>query len=76
MADSEHTLHAKVLTPEGQVFDGEHDDIPERAFYMQGPIEQVLEAAKTMRAEEPTEAAAAEASEQEERAEETEEAAA
>ena len=23
MADSEHTLHAKVLTPEGQVFDGE-----------------------------------------------------
>src|ERR671911_688599 len=49
-----------------EVLDGEHDEIPERAFYMKGSIDQVLEAAKTMRAEEPTEAAAAEASEQEE----------
>src|SRR5215207_4348233 len=53
-----------------EIVDGEHDDVPERAFYMQGPIDQVLEAAKDMRAEEPTEAAAAEASEQEEEKEE------
>ncbi|HEY1237637.1 MAG TPA: hypothetical protein VGE91_04820, partial [Solirubrobacterales bacterium] len=48
-----------------EIVDGEHDDIPERAFYMQGPIEQVLENAKGMRSEEPSEAAEAEASEQE-----------
>jgi F-type H+-transporting ATPase subunit beta len=48
-----------------EIVDGEHDDVPERAFYMQGPIEQVLEAAKKMRAEEPDVAAQAEASEQE-----------
>src|SRR5215204_1977431 len=48
-----------------EIVDGEHDDIPERAFYMQGPIEQVLEAAKSMRAEEPEVAAQAEASEEE-----------
>src|SRR4029453_14059303 len=53
-----------------EIVDGEHDDIPERAFYMQGPIDQVLEAAKGMRAGEPTEAGAAEASEQEAKAEE------
>jgi F-type H+/Na+-transporting ATPase subunit beta len=52
-----------------EIVDGEHDDIPERAFYMQGPIDQVLEASKKMRAEEPAEAAEAEASEQEEQAE-------
>jgi F-type H+/Na+-transporting ATPase subunit beta len=48
-----------------EIVDGEHDDIPERAFYMQGPIDQVLETAKSMRAEEPDVAAQAEASEQE-----------
>jgi F-type H+-transporting ATPase subunit beta len=48
-----------------EIVDGEHDDIPERAFYMQGTIDQVLEAAKSMSAEEPSESAAAEASEQE-----------
>ena len=53
-----------------EIVDGEHDDVPERAFYMQGPIDQVLKAAKDMRAEEPTEAAAAEVSEQEEEKEE------
>ena len=41
-----------------EIVDGEHDDIPERAFYMQGPIEQVLEEAKGMKGEEPSEAAA------------------
>jgi F-type H+/Na+-transporting ATPase subunit beta len=48
-----------------EIVDGEHDDIPERAFYMQGPIDQVLETAKGMRDEEPSEAAQSEASEQE-----------
>src|SRR3954465_14474291 len=38
-----------------EIVDGEHDDIPERAFYMQGPLDQVLEAAKGMSAEEPEE---------------------
>src|SRR5215203_4166318 len=61
-----------------EIVDGKHDDIPERAFYMQGPIEQVLEAAKSMRAEEPEVAAQAEASEEEanREAEQSEEAAA
>jgi F-type H+/Na+-transporting ATPase subunit beta len=57
-----------------EIVEGEHDDIPERAFYMRGPVDQVLEAAKGMRAEEPSEAAAAEASEQEAKQEEEEEA--
>ena len=48
-----------------EIVDGEHDDIPERAFYMQGAIDQVLEAAKSMRAEEPVRSAEAEAAEQE-----------
>ena len=53
-----------------EIVDGEHDDIPERAFYMQGPIDQVLEASKKMSAEEPAESAEAEAAEQEAKAEE------
>jgi F-type H+-transporting ATPase subunit beta len=34
-----------------EIADGEHDEIPERAFYMQGGIDQVLEAAKGMKSE-------------------------
>jgi F-type H+-transporting ATPase subunit epsilon len=30
MADREHTLHARVLTPEGQVFDGEVEQLSTR----------------------------------------------
>lgn len=30
MADREHTLHAKVLTPEGEVFDGEVEQLSTR----------------------------------------------
>ena len=52
-----------------EIVDGELDDIPERAFYMQGPIDQVLEASKKMRAEEPEESAQAEADEQEAKSE-------
>lgn len=32
-----------------QVVDGEHDDIPEQAFYMVGTIEEVIEKAKQMK---------------------------
>ena len=32
-----------------EIIDGKHDDIPEQAFYMKGPIEEVLEAAKSMK---------------------------
>jgi F-type H+/Na+-transporting ATPase subunit beta len=52
-----------------EIVDGEHDDIPERAFYMQGPIEQVLENAKGMRSEQPDETAESEADEQEAKSE-------
>lgn len=31
-----------------EICDGQHDDIPEQAFYMQGSIDQVVEAAKAM----------------------------
>jgi hypothetical protein len=55
-----------------EIVDGEHDDIPERAFYMQGSIEQVLQTAKDMKSEEPAESAKAEAAEQEAKAEEAE----
>jgi F-type H+-transporting ATPase subunit beta len=55
-----------------EIVEGEHDDIPERAFYMQGSIEQVLEEAKSMKPEDPSESAAAEGSEQETKAEEAE----
>ncbi|HEY6671790.1 MAG TPA: F0F1 ATP synthase subunit beta [Solirubrobacterales bacterium] len=48
-----------------EIVEGQHDEIPERAFYMQGPIDQVLETAKGMRAEEPSEAPQSEAAEQE-----------
>ena len=42
-----------------EIVAGEHDEIPERAFYMQGPMEQVMEAAKEMKAEDPGAAAEA-----------------
>ena len=29
-----------------EIVDGQHDDIPEQAFYLAGPIEEVLERAK------------------------------
>ena len=32
-----------------EILDGKHDDIPEQAFYMAGPIEDVLERAKEMK---------------------------
>jgi F-type H+/Na+-transporting ATPase subunit beta len=32
-----------------EIIEGKHDDVPEQAFYMKGPIEEVLEAAKSMK---------------------------
>jgi F-type H+-transporting ATPase subunit beta len=33
-----------------EILDGKHDDLPEQAFYMVGPIEEAVEKAETMRA--------------------------
>jgi F-type H+/Na+-transporting ATPase subunit beta len=32
-----------------EIIEGKHDDVPEQAFYMKGSIEEVLEAAKSMK---------------------------
>jgi len=32
------------------IVEGKYDDIPEQAFYMKGPIEEVLEAAQKLKA--------------------------
>jgi F-type H+/Na+-transporting ATPase subunit beta len=32
------------------IVEGKYDDIPEQAFYMKGPIDEVLEAAEKMKA--------------------------
>ncbi|HTZ58245.1 MAG TPA: F0F1 ATP synthase subunit beta [Acidobacteriaceae bacterium] len=32
-----------------EIIEGKHDDVPEQAFYMKGAIEEVLEAAKSMK---------------------------
>ena len=34
-----------------QILAGEHDDLPEQAFYMVGPIEEALEKAEVMAAQ-------------------------
>ena len=68
--DGEYVPVAETVRGFKEIVDGEHDDIPERAFYMQGPIDQVLETAKGMRPRSPSETAEAEASEQEAKQEE------
>ena len=35
-----------------EILDGQYDDLPEQAFYMVGPIEEAVENAERMRAEE------------------------
>ncbi len=35
-----------------EILEGKHDDIPEQAFYMVGTIEEAVEKAEQMRAEE------------------------
>jgi F-type H+-transporting ATPase subunit beta len=66
--DGEYVPVEETVRSFKSIVEGEHDDIPERAFYMQGTIDQVLEASKKMRAEEPAESAANEADDQEEKA--------
>jgi F-type H+-transporting ATPase subunit beta len=55
-----------------EILDGKHDDLPEQAFYMVGPIEEAVERGKAMAGEEPDDAARREAQEQEESSEERE----
>src|SRR3954463_4681189 len=68
--DGEYVPVAETVRGFKEIVEGEHDDIPERAFYMAGGIDQVLEASKKMSAEEPEESAEAEASDQEAKKEE------
>jgi F-type H+-transporting ATPase subunit beta len=35
-----------------EILDGKHDDLPEQAFYMVGPIEKAVEKARTLAGEE------------------------
>jgi len=47
-----------------EILDGKHDELPEQAFYMVGPIEQAIERGKQLGGEEPDDAAQREADEQ------------
>ena len=58
-----------TITSFKSIVDGEHDDIPEQAFYLKGSIDEALEEARRMRSEEPDEAVEKEAEEQAEKAE-------
>jgi F-type H+-transporting ATPase subunit beta len=62
---------AETVASFRSLVDGEHDDIPEGAFYMKGSIEQVLDAAKG-RGEDETAGAENEAAEQAQKADEEE----
>ena len=46
-------MHARLyFETEETVLDGTHDDLPEKAFYMVGNIEEAVEKAEKMQAEE------------------------
>ncbi|HEX6788263.1 MAG TPA: F0F1 ATP synthase subunit beta [Gaiellaceae bacterium] len=47
-----------------EILDGKHDDLPEQAFYMVGPIEEAVERGKALAGDEPDDAAKREAEEQ------------
>src|SRR5204862_1377819 len=49
-----------------EILDGKHDELPEQAFYMVGPIEQAIERGKQLGGEEPDDAAQREADDQSE----------
>ena len=70
----EYVPVAETVRSFKEIVDGEHDEIPERAFYMQGSIEQVMEEAKKMGGEDPSESAENEAAEQEAKKDEAAEA--
>jgi F-type H+-transporting ATPase subunit beta len=66
--DGEYVPVEETVRGFKEIVDGQHDDIPERAFYMQGGIDQVVEEAKGMK-DEAAEGPEAEAAEQREKAE-------
>ena len=47
-----------------EILDGKHDELPEQAFYMVGPIEAAVERGKQLGGEEPEAAAEREADDQ------------
>jgi F-type H+-transporting ATPase subunit beta len=49
--DGKYVPLAETVRGFGEILDGKHDDIPEQAFYMCGPIEDALENAKRLAAE-------------------------
>ena len=55
-----------------EILDGKHDELPEQAFYMVGPIEAAVERGKQLGGEEPEAAAEREADEQADAAEASE----
>ncbi len=59
----EYVPVAETVRSFRELVDGEHDEVPERAFYMQGSIEQVMDAAKGS-GEDAADGAEAEAEEQ------------
>jgi F-type H+/Na+-transporting ATPase subunit beta len=69
--DGEYVPVEETVRGFKEIVDGEHDEIPEGAFYMQGGIDQVLAEAKGQ-GEDPEKAAEAESKEQEEAKEEEE----
>ncbi len=68
--NGEYVPVAETVRGFKEIVDGDHDDVPERAFYMQGGIDQVMEESKSMKGEDPEESAEAEGSEQEQKKEE------
>ena len=50
--DGKYVPLAETVRGFAEILDGKHDDVPEQAFYMCGPIEDALENAKRMAAEE------------------------
>ena len=51
--DGEYVAVEDTVRGFAEIVNGDHDEIPERAFYMQGGIDQVLEASKDMKSEAP-----------------------
>jgi F-type H+-transporting ATPase subunit beta len=49
--DGEYVAVEDTVRGFAEIVNGDHDEIPERAFYMVGGIDQVLEASKDMKAE-------------------------
>ena len=65
VADAVHRHAGRVREARGhdprlhEILDGKHDELPEQAFYMVGPIEQAVERGKQLGGEEPDDARSA-----------------